>query len=195
MSELPKTNDEMLVLRLRKNDMAAFDTLFKKYNKQLFNFSWSLLKSGEDSEEIVQEVFCRIWEKRNDIDSSKSFKSFLFKISYNLIIDQLRLKLQDQHYRKYIEDYFQTNAFRIEDKTDYNTIKKEIDSAVDELPGKRKQIFQLSRVTGLSNKEIAEKLDISPKTVENQITLALKHIKTKLGKDILPLLLFFALFQ
>ncbi len=195
MTKQPETNDKLLVSRLNKNDMVAFDTLFKRYSEQLYGFSFSLLKNKEDSEEIVQEVFYRVWEKRNEIDSSKSFKSYLFKISYNLIIDQLRLKLRDQNYRKYIENFFDTGAIRINDKIDYYTIKGEIDAAVKELPQKRKQIYRLSRVKGLSNKEIAEQLEISPKTVENQITLALKHIKAKLGNDILPLLLFFALFS
>jgi RNA polymerase sigma-70 factor (ECF subfamily) len=77
---------------------------------------------------------------------------------------------------------------------DYNTLETEINKAVDELPEKRKQIYRLSREKGFTHKEIAEQMGVKPKTVENQINLALKHIKTRLGKDILPVLLFLSLF-
>lgn len=183
-----KTDDITLVLLLRNNSITAFDSLFYKYSDKLYSFAFSLLKNREDSKEIVQEAFSRIWQKRNELDSSKSFKSYLFTISYNLIIDQLRLRLKDQEYRNSVGEYFDLNVVSNNNKTDYNIIDCQVKSAVEELPKKRKQVYLLSRENGLSQKEIADKLGISVKTVENQINLSLKQIRMRLGKNILSTL-------
>ena len=195
MNDFLKDSDKYLVQQLKSNETGAFDSLFHRYSEKLYKFSFSLLKNHEDSKEIVQEAFIRIWEKRDYIDSSKSFKSFLFKISYNLIIDQLRSRLKEKEYREFLTAYFETENIEIESRVDYDTIKKRIEIALDELPDKRKKVFVLSREAGLSNKEIAAKLEISVKTVENQINLSLKHIRQRLGKDILAILLFLSIFS
>jgi RNA polymerase sigma-70 factor (family 1) len=194
MADIPDKNEKILVAKLRNSDVEAFDFLYHQYNNKLFRFSFSLLKNEEDACEIVQETFFRIWEKRNKIDSSKSFKSFLFSVSYHLIIDQLRERLKDQEFRKSLEKYFNKQASLQENQMDYNTLETEINKAVDELPEKRKKIYRLSREKGLSYKNIAEQMGVKPKTVENQINLAIKHIKTRLGKDFLAVLLFLSLF-
>lgn len=188
-------NDKQLVSELRNDDVKAFDALFRKYHGKLFRFSLSLLKNEDDSKEVVQETFLRIWNKRRDIDSSKSFKSFLFTISYNVIIDQLRLKLKNQEYKKSLFNYFNSkNICFNKEEVDYEILNKQIEIAVDELPEKRKQIYKLSREKELSHKEISEKLGISEKTVENQINLSLRHLRKRLGKEVLPVLLFLTLF-
>jgi RNA polymerase sigma-70 factor (family 1) len=194
MADIPDKNEKVLVTKLRNNDVEAFDFLYHQYSNKLFRFAFSLLKNEEDACEIVQETFFRIWEKRNKIDSSKSFKSFLFSVSYHLIIDQLREKLKDQEFRNSLEKHFNKQVNLQENRIDYNTLEIEITKAVDELPEKRKHIYRLSREHGFSHKEIAGQLGVKPKTVENQINLALKHIKTRLGKDILPVLLFISLY-
>jgi RNA polymerase sigma-70 factor (ECF subfamily) len=194
MADTPDKNEKILVAELRNSDVEAFDFLYHQYSNKLYRFAFSLLKNEEDACEIVQETFFRIWEKRNNIDSSKSFKSFLFSVSYHLIIDQLRVRLKDQEFRNSLNKYFSEPSNFQENRLDYNTLETEINKAVDELPEKRKEIYRLSREKGLSYKDIAEQLGVKPKTVENQINLALKHIKTRLGNDILPVLLFLSLF-
>ncbi len=194
MNNLQKEDDQNLVLLIQKNKVEAFDILFHKYSDKLFRFSFSLLKNEEDSKEIVQEVFLRIWKKRKEIDTTKSFKSFLFAISYNLIVDQLRLRLKDKKYREYLTHYFETENLDLRNDLDYTILVEKVRNVVENLPAKRKQIYILSREVGLSHKEIAGKLGISVKTVENQITLALKHLKSNLGRDVLPTILFLSLF-
>ena len=187
MNLMSEENDTLLVSRLRNSDVKAFEILFHKYSGKLYRFSSSLLKNEEDSKEIVQEVFFRIWNKRSEINCSKSFKSFIFTISYNLIIDQLRLRLKDKKYRKFLIDYFDTHSFEIKSEIDLEILNKHIELAVEEIPKKRKQIYKLSRERGYSHKEIAQVLGISVKTVENQINLSLKHIKLCLGEEFLSL--------
>ena len=183
-----------LISRLRNSDVKAFDQLFRNYSRNLFRFAFSLLKNKDDAEGIVQEVFLRVWNKRADIDSNRSFKSWLFTISYNLIIDELRLRLKEKEYINHLEKFFNTQDIITENEADYNLLKSQIDEVMEKLPDKRKMIYRLSRVEGLSNKEISEKLSISVKTVENQINLAIKFLKFSLGKDLLAATLFISLF-
>lgn len=194
MPESTGKNEKQLVSQLIDNDVKAFDLLFYKYSDRLYRFSFSLLKNTEDAKEIVQDTFFKIWNKRNDIDSSKSFKSFLFTISYNLIIDQLRAKLKDKEYRKFIEEYFENNTTGANHLADFNILNEQISEIIESLPERRKKIFQLSREKGLTHKEISSELGISVKTVENQINLALKTVKKHLGEELMPVLLFCSLF-
>ena len=183
-----------LINRLQNSDVKAFDLLFRKYSRNLYHFAFSLLKNQEDAEGIVQEVFLRIWNRRVDIDSTRSFKSYLFTISYNLIIDELRLRLKEKKYIHHLEKFFNTEEIITENEAGYNLLKSQIEQVMEKLPDKRKMIYKLSRVEGLSNKEISEKLNISVKTVENQINLAIKFLKLRLGKDILAAALFISVF-
>lgn len=195
MTDFLKKTDKTLVQLLKKNEVEAFDLLFHKYSEKLYSFAYSLLKNQEDSKEIIQEAFIRIWEKRHDIDSSKSFKAYLFKISYNLIIDQLRTRIKDTKYREFLVHYFNSEKIELNSDIDYETISNQVSKAVSELPEKRRRIYVLSREEGLSHKEIAIKMGISVKTVENQINLSLRHIRERLGSDILTILLFLSIFS
>ena len=175
-------------------DIKAFERLYNTYSSKLYNFAFSLLKNKEDAEGIVQEVFLSVWSKRHEISTEKSFKSYLFTISFNRSIDLLRKRLKEKDYLRHLEKFFHISTITPEQEVDYSIVKSQIDIAVEELPEKRKRIYRLSRDKGLSQKEISEQLNISVKTVENQITLALKHIKNHLGEEILPVLLFLFLF-
>jgi len=179
---------------LQKGDLRAFDKLYHFYSPKLYRFAFSLLKNNEDAEGIVQEVFLILWKKRNEIDLTKSFKSYLFTISHNLIIDQLRKRLKEKEYQAYLKSYFNLTTLTPEQATDYNIIKSQVDQAVEELPEKRKLIYKLSREKGLSHKEISKQLNISDKTVENQITLSLRHLRHRLGTEIPAVLLYLFLF-
>ena len=102
--------------------------------------------------------------------------------------------MKDAEYRKFLVQFFESESFGLDVSIDYETIREKVNQAIDELPAKRKQIFILSREAGLSNKEIAEKLNISVKTVENQIGLSISHIRKRLGKGIIATLLFISIF-
>lgn len=193
MTDLTEETEKMLLALLRNGDTGAFDQLFRKYSPKLFRFALSLLKSDDDAREIVQETFFRIWNRRQEIAPDKSFKSFVFTISYNLMIDQLRLRLKDQEYRRFLSENFEIGQERLSVTIDYDTLCSQIEQAVEELPDRRKAIFTLSRNAGMSHREIAEKMGVSVKTVENQINLSLKHIRMRLGKDFLPALLLLSL--
>ena len=185
-------NESLLVHNLSKGNLLAFNTLYKEYSGRLYRFALGYLKSEAEAEELVQEVFTKIWEKRADLKKELSFKSFLFTIAFNIIRKHFRTKT-------YLSEYFKTGIIpdldmQTSQKITYDSLYQYITELVNQLPARRKEIFIKSRFEGLSINEIAEKLKISHKTVENQLTEALKFIRTNLNRENIPVILFFILF-
>ncbi|MBE9509578.1 MAG: RNA polymerase sigma-70 factor [Bacteroidetes bacterium] len=189
-----KPSDKQLAGQIKKGQTHAFDQMFDRYSQQLYRFSKSLLKNHEDAEEVVQEVFFRIWKKHDELNERKSFQSFLFSIAYNLIVDKFRQRVKDQKHEQFLIKQAQQNYLNPGKELEYKELKKQINKAITELPKRRKKIYQLNREKGLSYKEIAGRLRIKPKTVENHINLALKHIRKRLGNETLAVALFLSLF-
>ena len=185
-------NESLLVKSLSKGNLLAFNTLFREYGSRLYRFANGYLKSDAESEELVQEVFTIIWEKREGLKSGLSFKSYLFTIAFNIIRKHFRTKA-------YLSEYLKSGIssdmdMQTSEKINYDSLHKYITELVNQLPARRKEIFIKSRFEGMSVKEIAEELKISHKTVENQLTDALKFIRTNLNRESLPVILFFVLF-
>jgi RNA polymerase sigma-70 factor, ECF subfamily len=193
---MQSNEDKEYVIRLKNEDYTAFDALFKKYAESVYAFSISITKESYISEEITQLVFIKIWQKRALIDEFLSFKSFLFKVTYNEIISWLR---KENSEKKRISAFVESSSYQSDETAtivEFNSINDIAEQIIEELPEKRKEIFKLSRQQGYTNKEIAEKLGISVKTVENQMTSALKTVKEKLGSNkILGLLFFYIMFH
>lgn len=189
-----KVPEHILVAEVRKGRVRAFDKLFDKYSQRLYSFAMSLLKTHEDAEEVVQEVFLRIWQKRKELVETTSFKSFLFTIAKNIIVDHFRKKIKEKNYREFLLERYDYDNSSPDMNIEYKELYKILVKTIEKLPERRKQIYKLSRNEGLSHKEIASRLGISINTVENQINLALKIIKKRFGKQIFPVLLFFFLF-
>ena len=187
-------SDRVLVDKIKAGQILAFDQLFDRYSQRLYRFGRSLLKTHEDAEEVVQEVFLRVWKKRNELLERNSFQSFLFTIAYNVIIDHFRQRIQDKKYEQFVLNQAQQNYINPQNELEYNDLKKVLEKAIHELPGRRKQIYQMSREKELSYKEIADRLQIKTKTVENHINLALRHIRKRLGGKEINIVLFLFLF-
>jgi RNA polymerase sigma-70 factor (family 1) len=185
-------NEALLVANLSKGNFLAFNALYKEYSSRLYCFALGYLKSEAEAEELVQEVFTRIWEKRTELKEELSFKSFLFTIAFNIIRKHFRTKA-------YLSEYFKTRAgddldMQTSQKTTFDSLYQYVTELVDQLPERRKEIFIKSRLEGHSIREIAEDMKISHKTVENQLTDALKFIRTNLNRESVPAVLFFMLF-
>jgi len=185
-------NEAQLVKSLSKGNLLAFNTLFREYSGRLYRFAYGYLKSEAESEELVQEVFTKIWEKRAELKKELSFKSYLFTIAFNIIRKHFRT-------RKYISEYFKSRIWddldtETSQKITYDSLYQYITELVNQLPERRKEIFIKSRFEGLNIKEIAEELKISHKTVENQLTDALKFIRANFNREIISIISFFILF-
>ena len=188
--------DKEYIQGLKNDDYASFDGLFKKYAENIFAFILSITKDAFTAEEISQTVFLKVWEKRMLIEDHFSFKSFLFRVTYNETISHLR-KVKAEKKRI---DTFTSSKLYLSNETEYLVEFRNLESIasqiIENLPEKRKQIFKLSREQGLTNKEIAGYLHLSVKTVENQMSSALKTLKNKLRADgPFGLLFYFVMFQ
>lgn len=184
-------NEKQLVKNLSKGNFLAFNTLFKEYSGCLYYFARGYLKSEAESEELVQEVFTRVWQKRSELKEGLSFRSYLFTIAFNIIKKHFRIQT-------HLSQYFETRIFEDIDmqtsqKTTYDSLYQYVTDLVNRLPGKRREIFIKSRFEGLNVKEIAQELNLSHKTVENQLTVALKYLRKHLKRESLAIL-FFILF-
>jgi len=175
------TEEKELIRQLKKGDLFAYDTIYRKYSTKLLYFTLGYVKVQEDAEEIVQEVFLILWRNHKQLDEGLSFNSYLFTITYNAIRKSFRKQGRE---KKYLDGYLQ--GFDEKDidtlsQIEFKDLLTEVSEIVETFPERRKEIFRLSREQHLSNQEIAEKLNISKKTVENNITEALRILREKMN--------------
>ncbi len=173
------TDEKELYQRLKEGDERAFNTLFQKYYSSMCHFARQFLNDSEMAEETVQDMFVRIWEKRESLNIESSVKHYLFRSVRNQCLNQI----QHQKIRKQYASMVKESAHQDIDPDQYYLevdLLKRIEKSIDALPVKRQEIFRLSREQGMKYKEIAEELKISVKTVEAQMGLALKHLREDL---------------
>lgn len=193
MTEQPSYSDNELIKRLKKGNIEAFNQIFYTYSSRLYHFAYGYLKSKEDAEEMVQEIFSRIWDKRAEIKEEYQFRSYLFSIAFNYIKKHFRSKAL---INKYIESASINNLEigQTQEDVNYASLKLMVDQLVDKMPEKRKAVFFKSRFEGKNSKEIAVEMNISQSTVENHLNQALRFLRQHLKDENLAGLLFFWLF-
>jgi RNA polymerase sigma-70 factor (ECF subfamily) len=177
------TERELLV-RIKMADQEAFRQVFQLYVHKVYQFVLGYVKDRADAEDVVQQVFQKLWTSRDMIDTGKSFSGFLFTIAYRKTIDHIR---QNKSRKQGLVRFMHQLEEPASDNTaDYLLTHHQLDmdyhQAIDALTPKRKEIFLLSRHEGLSNKEIAARLQLSVKTVENHMTAALFTLRSHLKK-------------
>jgi RNA polymerase sigma-70 factor (ECF subfamily) len=187
-------DDNELVENLRKGDVEAFDLVYEKYAQKLYAFSLKYLKSVEETEELVQSVFLKVWENQQNLKKETSFKSYLFTIAYNEICNLFRRRKYQQKFAAETTTENREASDVTEDQIDYQSVLQQVEMIIARLPEKQKLIFMKSRMEGKSTKEIASELGLSPGTVDNYISEALKFIRSSLKDKHLSMLLFFSLF-
>ena len=177
--------DQKLLSRLKKSDKNSLRDLFKKYHQSLFNFVLYRVKDEVIADDIVQDTFLRVWKHRNSIKPNQSFFSYIAKISNNLCMDYFRHENVKLRHQEHIPQLTQSGADNPAIQYESKILEDKIHSIVNNsLPEKCREIFILSRVNGLANQDIAELLEVSRRTVENQLYRALKVLRSKL-KDYL----------
>jgi len=186
----PEHIDRLLVRRLKNGDEQAFQAVFDFFGENLFHFACSYLKNAASAEEIVQEVFLRIWEIREDIDEEKSFKSFLYRITVNKLLNHLKRQVVRQKYEAYLSGDDQSFYESPEATLHFSELEEKVSLLIKKLPEQQKNIFKMSRLDGMSNPEIAETLGLSIRTVENQVYRATKFLKENLKEEYLIGVLF-----
>lgn len=186
--------DIELVLKLQKGDVEAFDLVYDKYAGKLYGFTLKYLKSTDETEELVQSVFLKVWENHKTLKKESSFKSYLFTIAYNEICNVFRRR---SHLQAFVGEQLIENAHasnETEELIDFNSIREQIDQIIARLPERQRTIFLKSRQDGKSNKEIANELGLSSGTVDNYISDSIKFIRSNLQDKNFSVLLLFSLF-
>ena len=176
---MPVLDEKSLVLGLQKGNIPAFERIFSLYHKRIYNFCLSLHQSSDDAEETVQKVFVALWEQREQVDENKPIGIYLYSIARYMIYQDFRQKV----YKKAAFDYFILNSIDSNESTKdevlFNELVNFLESQIERLPERQREIFKLSRFTDLTYKQIAEQLNITENTVDTQIRRALKFIKDK----------------
>lgn len=173
-------SDEAALLRqLKRGDENALDLIYRQYWEGLFFYSYHLLKDKHACEDVIQDLFVRLWENREQLDVRLSLKAYLYA-SCRYALYKLIRKEQVR------EDIFDAIYERLHTETAYGSLEhkelvQQINVIVNGLPPKCREVYELSRKENLSHKEIGERLGISVKTVENHINRALKELKQSLG--------------
>lgn len=183
---LTAPSDSFIVPAIREGNEAAFKQLFHFYYASLCRYATGIISSAEDAEEIVQQVFLRIWERREALNITVSFKAYLYRSVHNASLNHKQRRKNDVRFDDLPLRI--VHAAEVSHEMDVKLLEKEIGKALNSLPEQCRKIFELSRFEELKYREIAELLDISIKTVENHMGKALRIMREQLSAY-LPLLL------
>jgi len=179
------SDDCFLTSGIRSGSLKAFEQLYHRYKEKLYYFSLKYLNDRDEAEEIVQIVFISLWEHRNTLESSLSVKSYLYKSTVNNIFNFLKKKAIRIRYANEEMLKLEESSNQTYEQMFYNDLEKKIEAIILSLPPQQQKILNLSRFDGLSNDEIASKMELSVRTVENQIYRATKILKEHIKSEII----------
>lgn len=183
-----------ILQKLCSGDKIAIDLLYNSYSNKLYNFAFSYLKTEDDALDVVQNVFVSLWEKRDQLKRDSNLEAFLFTVTKNAVVSLFRKKVQEKKYLEHLRHTVVIEKNITEEEYNYQVLSDKISTLIEQLPEQRKRVLKLDKEEGLSNKQIAEKLNISVKTVEDHKTKAKRFIKEKLAQSGFVALLFVELF-
>lgn len=172
-------NEEHIFKEISTDKQKAFEIIFRKYYESLCRYASSFRLDKSECEELVQELFFKIWQNRKSISITNSVSSYLYSSLRNMIINKVKhekIKSEYAAYKKHTSDNIYIN-----NETETSELEILINKSIEDLPTECKKVFKLSRYEGLKYREIAQQLNISEKTVENQIIKALQRLRTVLS--------------
>lgn len=177
-------NEQRGVLKEKRLDDGSFERLFREYFTPLMKFAIKIIGNENDARETVHQVFINLWEKRSEIDLSVPLKSYLFTSVHNRSLNVIRDR------KKFAGDRIpeESGMWDVSAQIEAMELEEKILEALETLPERCREIFEMSRFQGLKYNEIAIRLEISVKTVENQISKALKLLREKLARYLFLLL-------
>lgn len=185
-------NNQHQVKLLQKGNVAAFDSLFEVYSPKLYGFAFKYFRNEADAEELVQEVFVKVWENRQSLKTEYSFKAYLFTIALNQIRKYFNKKAVALRYLEGLQHEPEFSDQALDE--DYESALQKLNSIIEQMPSRRREIFIKTKLEGKSAKEVATELNISPGTVDNQVSESLRFLRSQFKTESLALLLFAVLF-
>lgn len=170
-----------ILARLQKNDAEALTILFQQYHSKVYRFVLRFTKDEVSAADVTQTLFIKLWEKRQSLSTQKDLEAQIFTIAKNLAIDSLRAAERKRRHEATFVAQLNNASNTTENTVFANDFQQALDAAIQDLPPRRRTIFKMNRLEGKTYKEIAEQLSISPKTVEHQMSQALKTVRQKLA--------------
>lgn len=190
MQQFPEHDEAYYINEIRAGNRAAFDKVFLLYFKKLHAYAYSFVKDQEMAEEMVQNVFFRLWQKKEQLKPDGYLRAFLYRSVYNESISYLRRQKVRSSFAEQYTHELKNEHGNLSEEIAATELEQRIHEAINELPEKCAEIFRMSRMDQLRYQQIADVLHISVKTVENQMGKALKLLRVKLA-DFLPALLIY----
>lgn len=185
--------DQMIFQSIKSGDEKALEMLFKEYYQPLCRYANSYLPDPDEAEEVVQSCFIKFWEKREKIDIQSSVKSYLYQIIRNACLNEIKHQKVKRNYSEMVIQKGEDFSGASDEKTIHDELEDKIRNAIQKLPQQCRVIFTMSRFEELKYQEIADQLNISIKTVENQMGKALKMMRIQL-QEYLPFIILFIQF-
>ena len=188
MKDAVNLSEQRLIIELKRGSQKAFDDIYAMYSKRVFAYCLQYTKSVEDAEDIVQDVFVKLWINRENIRQEVTLRSLLFIMSKYSLINAYRSRVNSLLYEDYVATYMGAASENdMNSQLEYDDFVHHVKKILKDLPITQRSVVELSRIEQLNNKEIAEKLSLSEQTVKNQLSLGLKILREKL-KEFLTLL-------
>lgn len=183
-------SDQQLMELIRQDDRNAFDQIYKRYWKKLFMYAGKVVRDEDEAQDIVQDIFVSLWQRRREELCINSLSSYLHGAVRYKGLRYVRSNLTKHNYLSSLQNFFETGSDMLNEQLDVKELNLLIHDQIGQLPPKMKEIFILSRIEQLSHKEIAERLNISDKTVKKQINRSLNIFRLILDKKSGSLLAF-----
>jgi RNA polymerase sigma-70 factor (ECF subfamily) len=169
--------EKELLLQIAGGSHTAFREIFDRYFDRIYGVAYSLVKSPMIAEDMTQDIFLKIWEKREMLTDVQKLDAYLFRVARNHILNEFRNKVKEQDFSEYLCNFFRETADNPEQHLIFTELEEVVSRAVEHLPPQQREIYRLCREDGLRQEEIAEKLQISVNTIKQHMNRALKFIR------------------
>ena len=174
---LDELSDKDLMSLVKEGDASAFNELYNRYGRLVFNFAYKLTGTITEAEEVTQEVFEKIWRKRNTYIIDKKITTWMLQICKNAAIDLLRRKKRTAPIDEYQLDFLVDDTINLDDEVELKSTRKTLMEAISNLPDEQREIIRLMYFEGLTQREIAASLEIPLGTVKSRLKLAMSKLK------------------
>lgn len=171
--------EKELLEALQKGSVQAFDYLYQTYSLRIYSNIYRMVKCQDTTQELLQDVFISVWERREEIDPELSFKAYLYRISRNLVYNYFRRAKIGQKVLDYIASISTELDSSVEEGIAYHETKDLLDTLISQLPPQRKVIYTLCKLEGRSYSEVSQLLNISESTINDHIVKATRFLKGK----------------
>jgi RNA polymerase sigma-70 factor (family 1) len=182
MADYQSLHDHQLIDLLKEDDEAAFTEIYSRYAENLTGFASSKLYCLADASDIIHDLFVTLWEERRSLMVHRKLESYLFTLVRYRVVDKIRKNITKEGYAGMISMLSQSYRPEVEGQIAAKELQQQVNSKLEELSPRVKEVYKLSREQHLSIKEIAGKLEVSEQTVKNQLTAALKHLRQSIGQ-------------